>query len=487
MNVRTTPQVAFQRSGFDLARSYSRLARVQGQLSSLKRIQTLSDDPARGTRALDARQSLARTARIRENLAIAREASTFQSSTLETISNLIASAREKAQQAGDGANGPAELDVIATEIDSILAEIVTLANQSTEGRYLFAGSQVDHPPFSVSKSDGSITGVHYTGDDLVRQIRLGPGELLDTELSGLEVFFSTTREATVISGNTGLKSTAGKGDTAIGSLKIAFAHTATTLGDGLAPGGGDSVSGIAAGASSAADTILGDHTLTVATDSNGNGVISLDDGTEVAFDGTETDLLLTNDSGDTIHVDVTGLGGGFNGTVAVHGDGTIQVGDQAAVALTFANDVSFTDAGGRVIHLDTTAVQRTGEASAVFPGTESIFDVLIGLRDDLRGDAGFDPGSVVDRIQGRVSAIDTAHDGLLVKLSKLGGLTGSFERIDESLSLFEVTLEEKRSALEDTDIFAASVELAQAESAHQAALQVTARIASLPNLGNFLF
>src|SRR5690606_1827628 len=113
--------------------------------------------------------------------------------------------------------------------------------------------------------------------------------------------------------------------------------------------------------------------------------LSIGGGDPVSFDGSETDLAVTAPDGSVIHVDVTGLLPGFSGDVNVVADGTISVNGGPPQALSFQEDFVATSADGRVVHLDTTNVKRTGGNLAVFPGTESVFDVLIGLRDDILG------------------------------------------------------------------------------------------------------
>lgn len=486
MNFRVTPQVNFTRIQFDLARSFNSLSKVQAQLSSGKRVTVMSDDPARSSRALEIRATLLRTERTRENVALARQATDSQAATLEEVSDLVAQAREKIEASASGAKTPAELDIIAGEIETILEQLVSVANRNEQNRYLFAGSQVNTQPFKVTKDENGITSVSYTGDDIVRKVRLGPGETKDMEMSGLDAFFKMHRGPTNLTDSTGVASVPGAADTITGSAKLTFTHTSTTIGDGAGSGGSDSLSGLAAGTSSGDDTILGDHSLVFTTDENGQSTVSLDGGPAAAFKGDETDFAVTNSKGDVVHLDTTALAAGFAGEVTIHGAGQVQVGNGAAVNLTFTEDLALKDEQGRTVHLNTTGVRRAGEDLAVFPGTVSIFENLIQVRDDLRGKSGFDEAGIVGRSVTRLAGIDRAHHDIVTALAKLGGRSASFQRIEGSLELFELNLTEKQSALEDTDFFKASVELSQAETTYQAALSIAARIATAPSLADYL-
>ncbi|MCA9296012.1 MAG: hypothetical protein KC983_05830, partial [Phycisphaerales bacterium] len=377
------------------------------------------DDPARAARALDVRGALLRTARMRENVALARQASDTQAAALEEVSDLVAQARAKIEDAASGTKTQGELDVLAGEIDAVLEQLVAVANRNQEGRYVFAGSEVKTQPFQTTKGSQGITGVAYAGDDIVRQVQLGPGELKDMELSGLDVFFQVHRGATKFTDSTGVAAVPGAADTMVGSAKLLLAHTGTTLGDASGPGGADGASGLAHGASVADDTILGDHTVTVGLDPvSGARTLSLDGGPAVEVDGTETDLALQNQAGDVVHLDVTNLGASFTGDVTVSGQGTIQVEGGPATALNFGSDQSLKDAEGRTVHVDTTGVRRAGEDLAVFPGTTSIFQTLIEVRDDLRAKGGFDPSEIVARSVTRLASLDRNRDDLLKSLAE---------------------------------------------------------------------
>ena len=487
MPIRSSPLSLYLRSRYDLNATYARLAQAQIEISSGRRIHVLSDDPADGARALDTRVSLLRTGQARDSVVAAQFSSERQAELLESISTIIADARATAVAAGNGVNSEAELKTFATELDGKLAELISIANTKLEGRYLFSGSKVNTPPILTKSSNGSVISVSYAGDDLTRTVRLGPYDTKPVDVSGLDAFFSLNRGPSSFAGPSGLAGKTNASDTMVGSEKIVVTHTATTIGDGVLPGGGDSVSGLAPGTSTADDTLLGSHTLSVTSDPLGAGsFISVDGGDPVAFDGTETDLQLTAPGGGVLHVDVTGLTPGYTGDVATQGDGEISVEGQPPVALTFQDDFVLEDGTGRVVHLDTTTLHREGVNVAVFPGTESVFDVMIGLRDDVTGGSGFPPESLASRIQARLTSLDRGHDSILGSMADLGSRSAAFQRIGESLSFFEVSLEERSGQLEGADVFKSSFDLAEAESAYQAALVAAGKLNNLPSLINYI-
>ena len=488
MSFRVTPSLLFERAMYNITSAYSRFARAQGQISTGRRITVFSEDPAAASRVMALKTAIKKSAESRESVASARLAADSQAAILEEVSTLIIDARAQGEEAANGSRSPGDLAVIAAGIDSILDQIVGQANQTLQGRHLFAGSRIDTIPFQANRSYGSIKSVSYVGDDITRKVRLGPADVKDVDLSGEDAFLTFIRGDTRLSGMLGLKSSAGANDTMIGDVRLVVEHTTTLIGDGAGPGGGDTLSGIAPGTSSAADTIIGAtgiHQLTVDVDAAGTTTVKLDNGTPLKVDPADTDLALTNVAGEVIHLDLTNLAPGFTGKIDLIGNGQIRTEAGAPQALAFTTDFALQDSNGRVIHLDTTELHGAGDSLAVFPGTESIFEVLISLRDEISGDSNFSSPGREGRVQTLLGALDRNHQGILSGLSRLGARSASFDRIENSLSLFELSLEEKRGELEDTDIFEASLMLSQSENAYQAALMAASKLNG-PTLMNFL-
>ncbi|MFG0316028.1 MAG: flagellar hook-associated protein FlgL, partial [Planctomycetota bacterium JB042] len=263
MTIRTTPLALYTRTLHDLQRTYGRLAQAQVDVSSGKRLRVVSDDPADAARALNTRNSLRQTLQARESISNASFATQTQAEVLESLSSVLTAARAKAEGAANGINSPTELKTYAAELDGFLQELVAKANTELEGRYLFSGSKVHTPPIQTQGPGGKISSVLYAGDDLTRSVRVGPFETKPIDVSGRSVFFTPDRGPTVLAGPSGLKTVPGASDTLVGSAELVVAHTATTLGDGALGVGGDAASGLQPGASTASDTIVGPHTVSV--------------------------------------------------------------------------------------------------------------------------------------------------------------------------------------------------------------------------------
>jgi flagellar hook-associated protein 3 FlgL len=150
------------------------------------------------------------------------------------------------------------------------------------------------------------------------------------------------------------------------------------------------------------------------------------------------------------------------------------------------------DADGDITDVVATAgievpvTRMVGEAATEFPITGpgvftdggDIFDTLIDLRDAILAD---DDAEVL-LAQGE---LDGEESHVAAEVGRLGGFLQRVQRTVENLSSREIGYEEIRSEAMDTDVAASVMELTNAETFYQAALQMSARVSQL-NLMSFL-
>jgi flagellar hook-associated protein 3 FlgL len=89
-------------------------------------------------------------------------------------------------------------------------------------------------------------------------------------------------------------------------------------------------------------------------------------------------------NGEAVQVDLSAIVAGFSGTVDIVASVTVSIdGGATTTPIAFtANQILTDPADGSTIHLDTSAMFRTGEDYIEFPGTNDVFDTLAALRDD---------------------------------------------------------------------------------------------------------
>src|SRR6266852_3751495 len=113
-----------------------------------------------------------------------------QFSTADSTLSSVVTALQRAISLGvEGANGTlsdSDRAAVATELQGIQSQLVSLANTSYQGRYVFAGTNTNAPPFVADNTVAS--GVRYAGNNGVNQVSIGSGYKLAVNLPGSQLF-----------------------------------------------------------------------------------------------------------------------------------------------------------------------------------------------------------------------------------------------------------------------------------------------------------
>ncbi len=107
----------------------------------------------------------------------------------ETVTQLT-SAISLATQAANGTLNSSNLSAVQQEVSGIRDTVLSLANTSYTGAYLFSGSKGTTEPFSLNTGTSPAT-VTYSGDHVQQSIVTPGGQSIVTSLSGTAIFNSS--------------------------------------------------------------------------------------------------------------------------------------------------------------------------------------------------------------------------------------------------------------------------------------------------------
>src|SRR5208337_1538578 len=83
-------------------------------------------------------------------------------STLSSVSSALQQALSLGVEAGDGTLAASDLASIANQLQGIQSQLISLANTSYQGHYIFAGTNTGTAPFVA---DNTVpAGVDYAGN-----------------------------------------------------------------------------------------------------------------------------------------------------------------------------------------------------------------------------------------------------------------------------------------------------------------------------------
>lgn len=193
----STAQI-FDAGTFGIQSNQASLFKIQNQLSTGRRILTPADDPIGASQALVVDQSKSMNSQFMANQGNVKTQLGQVDTNLNSVTNELQSILERAVQAGNGTLGAAERNMIGTELQSRLDNLVSLANeQDGTGHYLYSGFQTQVKPFSVTGNVGTgvppafdLTNQHvsYAGDNGLRQLQVSSSVTMSMNVPGSDVF-----------------------------------------------------------------------------------------------------------------------------------------------------------------------------------------------------------------------------------------------------------------------------------------------------------
>jgi len=168
-----------------IVQQQSRLAQLQEQISSGKRINSAIDDPIGAAQITNFQQGLSRLESYARNSDAAERRLRLEETSLDQATDILNRVRDIALQAG-GVAGTSQQDrsALASEVRSLQDSMLNVANsQDGEGRYLFAGNKANTRPFE-KLYDVFV----YAGDQGVRSQLIADDRLIQEGDSGSYVF-----------------------------------------------------------------------------------------------------------------------------------------------------------------------------------------------------------------------------------------------------------------------------------------------------------
>jgi flagellar hook-associated protein 3 FlgL len=186
MTFRITTAQSFNLGIATLQRRQTELADAQEALTSGKRVQRASDDPAAAARAERALVTISRSDADMRAMEASRNAMTLTESALGDGSEMLQQARELLVAAGNASYSPGERRALAAQLKGVRDQLLGIANRSDEsGGHVFFPSWTGNGPPLSSGSPVSYLGA--TAPALVER-RTAGREPLPLNVDGLSAW-----------------------------------------------------------------------------------------------------------------------------------------------------------------------------------------------------------------------------------------------------------------------------------------------------------
>lgn len=170
-----------------LDQSQSNSQQLSSELSSGVRVTSLSQDPlAAGENVLLLNQMQQDDSFTQSSGLVTGQLQVADSALGQVVSQLT-QAISLATSASNGTMNASDRQSISSQIAGIRAEVLTLANSSYQGQYIFAGGNSTVAPFTLSTAASPATAT-YNGDEDVNYLETPSGQKIQLNVPGDQIF-----------------------------------------------------------------------------------------------------------------------------------------------------------------------------------------------------------------------------------------------------------------------------------------------------------
>lgn len=174
----------------DLDQSQSTLNTALEEVSTGLAVNVPSDNPAASAAMVQNTIETGNVDQYTKN--VSSELSMVQSadSALSTVVSSLTQAVSLGTEGANGTNSTSNLQAIAQQVQGILSSVVSQANASYQGSYLFAGTATSTTPYTANA--GSPSGYQYNGNTGQNSVAVGDNLSVQVNLPGSQIFSSPT-------------------------------------------------------------------------------------------------------------------------------------------------------------------------------------------------------------------------------------------------------------------------------------------------------
>jgi flagellin-like hook-associated protein FlgL len=154
--MRITMQMFFDRYLSDFEKNMEAIFKSHEQISTMKRVNRPSDDPAAMTRITGYKAQISMIGEYKRAIDTANSTVVALDSSLLSLSNVLNRAKELGLQGADASATPDDRAMIQKEVASLLEHAIEIANTKVGDRYIFSGYKSDTAP--IDKTTGEFVG-----------------------------------------------------------------------------------------------------------------------------------------------------------------------------------------------------------------------------------------------------------------------------------------------------------------------------------------
>ncbi|HUD55487.1 MAG TPA: flagellar hook-associated protein FlgL [Terracidiphilus sp.] len=173
-----------------LQQSQTTLNQALEEVSTGKSVNVPSDNPAAASEMVQNTIETANVDQYTQNVTGVLSQVQASDSALSSVVSSLTQAISLGTEGANGTNSAANQQAIATQVQGILSSVVSQANTSYQGTYLFGGTANSQPPYTADSS--SSTGYTYNGNSGQNSVAIGDSTNVQVNLPGSQIFSNST-------------------------------------------------------------------------------------------------------------------------------------------------------------------------------------------------------------------------------------------------------------------------------------------------------
>jgi flagellar hook-associated protein 3 FlgL len=175
-------------SSLDLAQASEQ--QLTSELSSGVRVTSLSTDPVAAGQNVSLLNQIQQDDSFTSSSSLVSGQLQVADSALGSVVTELTSAISLATSANNGTMNSSNVKSISNQISGILDEVLSLANTSYQGNYIFGGTQTSTTPFTLTTTTSPAT-TSYNGDGNINYLETPSGQKIQLNVSGSQIFLGS--------------------------------------------------------------------------------------------------------------------------------------------------------------------------------------------------------------------------------------------------------------------------------------------------------
>ncbi len=155
------------------------------EMGTGRTVNQLSDDPAAAAALVLNHDQSQQDAQFTQNLTSLQGRFQVADSTLSNVVETLTRALTLGTEGANGTMSASDRQAIASEVQGLLSQTVSLANSTYQGAYLFAGTDVNTQPFILNTTTNAVV---YKGNPNQTTVELSTGDSITANLPGDSLF-----------------------------------------------------------------------------------------------------------------------------------------------------------------------------------------------------------------------------------------------------------------------------------------------------------